>query len=86
MGGEFVLVAIDEFNAGKKLCLRWRATRRIIEALSNYDFNVEDLLEGDLNVIHKYRLEFYHDSLHYTESIMSHVSFSDFCMAMLPLL
>lgn len=71
--GDFVLVAREDFTAGEKLSLRWRGPRRVVKALSNYVFEVEDLRNGQCESIHGSRLKFYRDSSLNTEAIMSHV-------------
>jgi len=75
--GDFVLVAREHFNAGEKLCLRWRGPRRIIGAVSDYVYQVEDLRNGSLEEAHASRLRFYSDSALNTEAIMSHVLTSE---------
>lgn len=77
MEGDFVLVARDEFTVGEKLQLRWRGPRRIVKALSDYVFQVEDLRTGDYEDIHGSRLKFYHDASLDTNAIMSHVLSSE---------
>ena len=54
--GDYVLVAREDFFAGEKLALRWRGPRRIIKALSDYVYQVEDLRNGTVEYIHGSRL------------------------------
>jgi len=75
--GDFVLFAREEFFAGEKLALRWRGPRRIIKALSDYVYQVEDLRNGMVEDIHGTRLKFYRDSALDTTAIMSHVLSSE---------
>lgn len=75
--GDYVLVARDEFFAGEKLALRWRGPRRIVKAISDYVFEVEDLRTGLSEEIHGCRLKFYHDPSLNTEAVMSHVLSSE---------
>lgn len=75
--GDFVLVARDDFTAGEKLSLRWRGPRRVIKALSDYVYQVEDLRNGLLENVHGSRLKFYHDASLDTKAIMSHVVASE---------
>lgn len=71
--GDFVLVAREDFSSGEKLSLRWRGPRRVVRAINNFVFQVEDLRTGDMDDIHVSRLKFYHDSALDTEVIISHV-------------
>lgn len=75
--GDFVLVARDDFTAGEKLSLRWRGPRRVVKAVSDYVFQVEDLRNGQLQEVHGTRLKFYRDSSLNTEAVMSHVVASE---------
>lgn len=70
---KFVFVARKELHAGEKLCLRWRGPRRIVKALNNYVYSVEDLRNGSVDDIHISRFKVYSDSSLDTEIIMSHV-------------
>jgi transposase InsO family protein len=75
--GDFVLVAREDFSAGQKLALRWRGPRRIVKALGNYVFQVEDLRNGQVAEAHGTRLKFYADSSLDQAAIMSHVLSSE---------
>ena len=75
--GDFVLVAQDSYKAGEKLALRWRGPRRVIQARSEFVYQVEDLRNGALEDIHATRLKFYRDSSLNTEAIMLHVLSSE---------
>ena len=75
--GDYVLVARDDLTAGEKLSLRWRGPRRIIKAINDYVYQVEDLRNGELQDVHITRLKFYHDKYLNTEAIMSHVVTSE---------
>lgn len=59
--GDYVLVARNDFTAKEKLSLRWRGPRRIIKAINDYVYQVEDLRSGELQDVHATRLKFYHD-------------------------
>lgn len=75
--GDFVLVAREEFFNGKKPALRWSGPRRIVQVLSNYVFQVEDLRKGMLEEAYGTRLKFYRDASLDTEAIMSPVLASE---------
>lgn len=71
--GDYVLIARDDFAAGEELGLRCRGTRRILNALSNYEFLVENLRNGKSNEVHSMRLKFYHDACLDKHAILFHV-------------
>ena len=75
--GDFVLVAREDFHKGEKLALRWRGPRRIVKALNDYVFQVEDLRNGTIQDIHGSRLKYYKDSSLNENAIMSHVLSSE---------
>lgn len=75
--GDYVLVARDEFGAGEKLCLHWRGPRRVIKAISEHIFQVEDLRNGTYEDVHACRLKFYSDKSLDATAILSHVIFSE---------
>ena len=75
--GDFVLVAREDFTAGEKLSLRWRGPRRVIKAINDYVYQVEDLRNGELQDVHVTRLKFYHDDSLNEEAILSHVVHSE---------
>lgn len=79
--GDFVLVARSDFTAGKKISLCWRGPRRVIKALNDYIYQVEDLGNGIVKDVHSWRLKFYHDPFLNVEAIMSHVVSSENGMA-----
>lgn len=70
---DFVPVARSDFNAGEKLCLRWRGPVRISRALNDLVYQVQDLRNGCFENAHISRLKFFSDSNLDTEAIMSHV-------------
>lgn len=86
MEGDFVLAARQNFMAGEKLRLQWRAPRRIVKAPSNYVFQVEDLRNGNLDEIHGSRLKIYHNASLNTDAIISHVISSETGMVVQQLL
>jgi Chromo (CHRromatin Organisation MOdifier) domain len=62
--GDYVLVARPEQHAKKdKLLLRWLGPQRVVKAISNYVFEVEDIVTGDRKEVHYERLLFYDDAL-----------------------
>lgn len=75
--GDYVLVARNDFHAGEKLALRWRGPRRIVKALSDYVFQVEDLRNGMVEDCHGSRLKFYSDRSLNSAAILSHVLSSE---------
>lgn len=70
-----MLVACEEFAAGKKLSLRWRGPGRIVYPVNYFVFQVEDLRNGSMEDVHATRLKFYHYAFFYYETIMPHVIF-----------
>lgn len=44
--GYFVLVALSDFNAGEKLCLRLCGPRRIVRPILDHLYQVEDFRNG----------------------------------------
>lgn len=75
--GDYVLVAREDFFKNEKLCLRWRGPRRVIKALNDYVFKVEDLRNGETEDIHGTRLKYYADDSLDTRVILSHVLASE---------
>lgn len=59
--GDYVLMDREDFNSGETLNLRWRGPKRIINAIDNYVYQVEDLGKGQFEDIHASRLKFYLD-------------------------
>lgn len=74
------MVAREEFHTGEKLALRWRGPRRVVNALLNYVFQVEDLRNGLTEEIHGSRLKYYQDRSLDNEAIISHVIASEIGM------
>lgn len=75
--GDYVLVAREQFHEGEKLCLRWRGPRRVTSCMNDYSFQVEDLRNGELQVVHGTRLKFYADDSLDADAILSHVLASE---------
>lgn len=83
--GDYVLVSRLDFHADEKLALRWRGLRRVVKALKGYVFQVEDLHNGQLNILLGTVLKLYTDSAQDKEVIMPHVLSSEtgMCIARL---
>jgi len=76
--GDFVLVAKRSTCHGKKRRLKWTGPRRIIRVVSDFIFEVEDLITGSYALIHSNRLKFYADSqLNVTEELLDTVEHND---------
>uniref|UniRef100_H3H3G8 Integrase catalytic domain-containing protein n=1 Tax=Phytophthora ramorum TaxID=164328 RepID=H3H3G8_PHYRM len=61
--GDFVLVATATDRSGHKLALIWRGPKRIIRALNDYTFEVQDIVVPFAVVIrHASRLQLYRDA------------------------
>lgn len=84
--GDFVLVAREEFFGCGKIALRWRGPRRIVQALSDYVYQVEDLRNVSVDENDASGLKFYHDASLGTEAIMFHVLSSQTGMPVVRLL
>lgn len=72
MVGNFVSVAREHFHANEKLCLRWGGSRGVINATSDYVYEVEDLCNGITDKFHVSRFNFYSDYSLDKEAIISH--------------
>jgi hypothetical protein len=76
--GHFVLEAQRDTQAHKKLSLKWRGPKRVLKAISDYVFIVEDLGSGHSTTVHGSRLRFYHDaSLDVTTDLLAQVAHND---------
>lgn len=75
--GDYVLVPREYFFQGEKLCLLWRRPRRVLKALNDYIYLVEDLRTGDFDDVHGTLLKFYSDDGLDEKEIMSHVLSSE---------
>lgn len=73
MEGNLTLVACGDFTACKKLRLRWRGPKRIVEALTNYAFKVKDLRNVVLEYRHAPRLKLYRNAFLDTKAAIPHV-------------
>lgn len=75
--GDYVLMARDDFFKREKLCLRWRGPRRIVKVHNDHVFDVEDLRNGEIDLVHGSRLKFYNNPSLDEEVIMLHVLSSE---------
>ncbi len=75
--GDFILGARGELLQGEKLALRWTRARRVIKALSDFVFTLEDLRNGSTDEIHACVLRFYCDEALGTDAILPLVVFSE---------
>ena len=73
----YVPLARSDFFSGEKLALRWRGPRRMVKAVSNYTYTVEDLRNGMRDNVHISRLKFYRDPDRNREAILCHVLVSE---------
>lgn len=69
----YLLREKEGFHANEKICLCFRVPRRIIKAMNDYVYHVDDLRNGLLDEIHIYPLKFYHDKSLDIDAIMFHV-------------
>ena len=58
--GDYVLVGVPEPDkmTGRKLCLRWRGPYRITELMSDYVFEVQNIIDHSKRCVHVYQLIF----------------------------
>lgn len=52
------LVAREHFEANEKLCLCWRGPRRVVKAINDYFYEVEDLRNRLTDEVHVPKLKF----------------------------
>uniref|UniRef100_H3H555 Reverse transcriptase n=1 Tax=Phytophthora ramorum TaxID=164328 RepID=H3H555_PHYRM len=61
--GDFVLAATATGRSGHKLALVWRGPKRILKALNDYTFEVQDIIEPfAVTIRHASRLQLYRDA------------------------
>ena len=76
--GDYVLVGVPEKKHGQKLSLNWRGPYQVMELLSGYVFNVENIITKARQQVHGDRLQFYADSkLNITEEIKTQFGFDN---------
>lgn len=71
--GDHVLVAREDFTAGKNLSLHWCGPQRILEALLDHVFQVKYFCNERIQDVHRSRLKHFSDSSLNEKAIMSHV-------------
>ena len=70
-----MLVAKRSFHSGEKLSLRWRGPCRVVGTLSDYVFEVEDMITGVVTPEHATRLHLYSDaSLDVSAELLTHIA------------
>lgn len=68
--GDFVLVAKESSTKGSKLLLKWVGPRRVTRAVSEHTYEVQNILNESLSLVHANRLKFYANlQLNITESL-----------------
>jgi hypothetical protein len=76
--GHFFLEAQRDTQAHNKMSLKWRGPKRVLEAISEYDFIVEDLSSGHSTTVHGSRLRLYHNaSLDVTADLLAQVAHNE---------
>lgn len=70
---DIILVARDDWSTEEKLYLRWRGLFRVIKALNDFVYQVDEPRNELAEEVHVYRLKLVHDSSLDKEVIMSHV-------------
>ena len=72
------MVAKRVSNDGHKLRVRWKGPRRISRVVSEYVYEVEDLVDQTHAVVHANRLKFYADShLDVTEELLDTIDHNE---------
>ena len=74
---DYVLVAREEFFKGEKLCLRWRGPRRVVKALNEFVYQVEDMRNGTVTEVYSTRLKHYSDESLDKKAILEHAISSE---------
>ena len=76
--GDFVLVAKEKARSGPKLHVQWIGPRRVTRVHSPTVFEVQDLINESLALVHANRLKFYADSqLEVTEELLRSIDHND---------
>lgn len=69
--GDYVLVAQRDAVKQHKLRVRWRGSKRVVKALSDYIFEVKDLITKECEPVHASRIKhFSESSLEVTETLL----------------
>ena len=78
MEGDFVMVARDANVSGQKLSVRWRGPRRVTKVLSDWVYEVEDLVKGTKSFAHATRIRLYADKdLEVTEDLRTQLAHNE---------
>eukprot|EP00644_Phytophthora_capsici_P010648 jgi/Phyca11/104288/e_gw1.9.845.1 len=73
--GDYVLYADVWNHRRSKLRVKWCGPARVVDTSSNWVFNIENLLSGEIREAHASRLKFYADSsLGVTADLLEHVA------------
>lgn len=72
-GGDYFLVAREHLYEGEQLCECWQGPRRVKKCLSDYVLKIEDLRNGNIEIVHGTRLNVYVDYSLDFKAILSHV-------------
>lgn len=75
--GDFVPMTRELFHSGEKLCLHWRGPRRVVGAVNDYVYIVEDLRTGAIVDAYATRLKFYFYASLDAKAILSYVFSSE---------
>ena len=76
--GDFVLVAKRVSSDGHKLQVRWKGPKRISRVVSDFVFEVQDLIDQSHALVHANRLKLYADSqLELTEELLDSIDHND---------
>jgi hypothetical protein len=76
--GDYVLVGVPEKKARQKLSLNWRGPYRVVDLLSGYVFEVENIITTARQQVHGDRMQFYADDmLNISEEIKTQFAFDN---------
>ena len=59
--GDFVLVANKNHSEGHKMSMKWLGPQQVVAAKSDWTFEVKDLINEKISIVHADRLKFYSD-------------------------
>jgi hypothetical protein len=76
--GDYVLCSPQVKKAGEKLHLNWRGPYQIVDARRNYVFEVRNIVNHEVTVVHGDRIKFYSDDqLNVTEELKAQFSYDN---------
>jgi len=76
--GDYVLIGLNVFHAGQKLFLKWRGPYQVVKAEKGFVFEVKNLIDGSLKVVHGDRIRLYADNkLNVTEELKTQFAFDN---------